>query len=785
MLKLSTLIISLVIVTSTYAQTYTIAGYIEDANTGERIIGAYIVDSISQNTAQTNAYGFYSLKNVGKDAVIQAIFTGFQSDRIPVRLINDTLINLKIYKVNEIKEVKIISSRYRRGANSQLGLITIPVSSLAQIPALGETDLIKSLQNQAGIKGGIEGSAGIFVRGGNAGENLFMLDDVPLYNISHLYGFFSVFNSSAIKDIKLLTGCFPAKYGGRVSSVIDIRSRDGNTKSIKGEFSLGFVSSKFTIEGPLLSNKTTFIISGRRSYFDLFAKPLKKTGILDENFPDYYFYDLNARITHTFSEKNKIYFSYYQGKDKIQNKEAHTITTSTTENTSQNQSEIINESWDESSGWGNIISSLRWNHIFGKSFFSNTTLAYSSYNYFTQNQYKEIGSNIENNYNVNYNSDITDFIIKTDFDFAISNKHSLTFGIGNTFHTFNPGKNKYSMNNILQNVNTDTSFTNELLHANEPSLYIGDLFEISNKITLNFGARLSGFISDSTNYYNIEPRIAVNYAITPHLVFKSGYSRMVQYMHLLSSSSVSMPTDLWVPALKGLRPIESDQINTGFAYDWKDSYLLSVELYQKWLSNTTDILDGVSLIADITPWYNKTTQGNGLAKGIEVSLEKQQGKLTGSIHYTLSSSTRKYQELNNGLSFPFKFDRKHDFNISVNYRINAKWDISVMWVYGSGYRATLPVEKYNANVSIFDTNTFAGEEIAFFPSRNNYKLPDYHRLDIGLHYKTKNRIGEHNLSFDIYNAYNHHNQISAYYTYAFNYGYLLPMIPTITYTYKF
>jgi len=640
---------------------------------------------------------------------------------------------------------------------------------------------MKSIQSQAGIKGGVEGSAGIFVRGGSGGENLFMLDDVPLYNVSHLYGFFSVFNSSAVKDIKLMKGCFPARYGGRVSSVIDVRSLDGNNKSLKGEISLGFISSKFTLEGPLFDGNTTFMISGRRSYFDLYSGALKKTKLLEQDFPDYYFYDLNARLTHTFSQRDKIYLSIYKGKDNIQNINKNTATTGTTETITSNR--------NETSGWGNLISSLRWNHIFGNSLFANSTIAYSSYDYFTQNQYKSfninLNSTVENNYTASYRSNINDLIVKTDFNYSLSNKHLLSFGAGNTFHTLNPGKNSYVMDNRELNVKVDTSYTNQIINASEPFAYIEDEIKASEKLSVNLGLRFSGFISESNWNFNLEPRMSVNYAVLPRFVIKTGYSRMVQYMHLLSTSGVSMPTDLWVPALKGLQPLKSDQINIGFAYDWDKRALFSVEIYQKWLANTTDIRNGMSLITDPSPWYEKTEQGRGNARGIELSIEKQEGRFTGSIHYTLSTANRSYANINNGQSFPFKYDRRHDFNISANFQISKKWDLSAMWLYGSGYPVTLPVERYAVAWFIFNENS-GGEEINYYPSRNNVRLPAYHRLDLGLHYKTCNRLGEHNISFDVFNAYSRRNPVNAYHFFStIEYIYLLPCIPSITYTLKF
>lgn len=762
---------------SLYSQTYSISGYVEDVNTGEKIIGAYLIDTLSKNVVQTNNYGFYIIKNLRGNVSLQATYIGLKSEVLSFALNHDTLINIKMIPSLELKEVVIVSSNYRHNVNSPLGLTTIPIKQLTSIPALGESDLLKSIQNQPGIKGGVEGSAGIFVRGGSLGENLFMLDDVPMYNVSHLYGFLSVFNSSIIKDVKLLKGCFPARYGGRASSVLDVRSRDGNNKYITGEVSLGFISSKFAIEGPIVNDKTTFLLTGRRSYFELYSGALKKTGLLDKDFPGYYFYDLNARITHTFSQKDKIYVNIYKGRDHIRNKN---------ESTTYDISKTLTEDISETSGWGNFVGSLRWNHTFGTSLFVNTTIAYSNYDYFTLNKYKSaeidtvLNSSINKNYNVDYRSSISDLIIKSDFDYSISNNQKLLFGFGNTFHTFRPGENVYNIIDEELNEKLDTSYSNNIIHTNDLYLYIEDEFKLTQKLMMNFGSRVTGFISGSKRYFNIEPRLSFNYSILPQFVFKTGYSRMIQYIHLLSTSGITMPTDIWVPSLNGLKPLKSDQINAGISFNWHDKVLISIELYWKWLNNTTDFKNGASLLTDSSPWYEKTTQGIGNAKGIEISIEKQQGRLTGSINYTLSNSERKYADLNNGKTFPFRYQRLHDFNISVNYQISKKWDISALWSYGSGYPVTVPVERYSPYIGLIRGL------VSYYPSINNYRLPDYHRLDLGLHFKTLNRLGENIISFDVFNAYDRKNVINMYsYGQGFRYSYLLPLIPSITYTLKF
>jgi hypothetical protein len=786
-MKFKAILFFLAFVQFANSQTHHISGYVEDSQTGERIIGAYVIDSISKMATSTNNYGFYTLTNLHQQAAIYATYVGFSSEVRHIALVRDTTLLFKIYPVSKLNEVVIKSTQYNHTINSPLGLSIIPVKTLTLIPALGEPDLLKSIQSQPGIKGGIEGSAGLFVRGGGGGENLIMLDDVPLYNVSHLYGFFSVFNSNAIKDVKLFKGCFPARYGGRTSSVIDVRSLDGNTKSLKGEASIGLISSSFTLNGPLLSDKTTFIVSGRRAYFDVLTKPFKKLGIVDKSFPYYYFYDLNARLAHTFSQSDRIFVSFYKGKDNIR----------TTNNNSETtvSSKTFSEIRKESSGWGNFVSSLRWNHTFGNNIFSNSTFAYSRYDYFTQNQYNSTDNNnntnttVAQNYVANYTSDITDLIVKTDFDYSISNNNQLRFGAGITFHTFNPGKNIYSMDDQLLKQKADTSFTNTIIHANEPYIYIEDEIKIAEKITMNGGMRVSGFVSGNNQYIYPEPRLSANYNIIPSLSLKAGYSRMVEYMHLLSSYGVSMPTDIWVPALNGLKPLQSDQVNMGISYDFNKTVLISAEVYRKWLYNTTDYQNGVSLTTDFIPWYNKVTQGNGNTKGVELSIEKQTGPLTGSISYTFSISDRNYDELNNGITFPFIYDRRHDFNISGNYKISGKWDISALWFFGTGYPVTLPTEKYlpALGISGSDNNgNYFGQQIDYYPSPNNSRLPAYHRLDLSLHYNNHNRWGKYTWSFDIFNAYNRKNPIYMYYIdTSIKYANLLPIIPSVTYTLRF
>lgn len=786
-MKIKIIILLLILGFVAKAQQITISGYVEDASTGERIIGAYVIDLISNTVTSTNNYGFYNLKIQGSAASVQATYVGSLSNIHSLKLKSDTIILININTINELSEVIVASEQYNRNYRAPLGISVIPIKTLTLVPALGEPDLLKSIQSQPGVKGGVEGSAGIFVRGGGSGENLFLLDDVPIYNVSHLYGFFSAFNSAAIKDIKILKGCFPAHYGGRASSVIDVRSLDGNNQKLSGTVSIGLISSQITLHGPLLNKKTTFLVSVRRSYFDVLASPLKKKGILNSEFPSYYFYDFNLRLAHTFTPNDRLFISLYNGKDQMQTEVVKIENNGEYESYSENKEEI--------SGWGNTITSLRWNHVFGTDLFVNTTVAYSTYDYFTQIDYssknKGLGMDkaLSKNYWANYKSDITDLIAKTDFDYAISNKQLLKFGVGNTYHSFNPGSNTYRVADQELDVYSDTSYANEVLTASEPFVYIEDKFQINSKLSTEIGLRFTGLISDSTQHWNIEPRFSANYLLFPKMLIKTGYSRMNQYMHLLSTSGVSMPTDIWVPALKGLKPLQSDQINIGLTYHWAEKIFFTFEVYQKWMHHTTDMANGASIASDLTPWYNKVVQGSGNAKGFEFSAEKQQGKLKGMISYTLSSANRKFNDLNSGKQFPFKYDRLHDLSVSLNYQLSEKWDVSALWVFGSGFPMTLFTDKYLAALSILNHDKDINDIVYYYPTKNNYRLPIYHRLDLGIHYKNKNRFGEYTWSFDVFNAYNRKNPVYMYYSNnipkGLKYGSFLPIIPSATYTLKF
>lgn len=780
------IIILLSICQLTIAQHYTISGFVEDSQTRERLIGAHVIDSLSQTGTITNDFGFFSLKSTNNQAAIYSSYMGGSSPKHYLMLTKDTFVFLSINTTNILDEIIVVSESYRQEVTTPLGLTTVSMKTINNFPALGETDVIKALQTDPGAKGGIEGASGLYVRGGGFGENLFLLDDVPVYNVSHLYGFFSAFNGSAIKDIKLYKSSFPSRYGGRASSVVAIRSREGTNERIKGEVSVGLVSSKLLLEGPLFNKKTTFLVSGRRSYLDLVVKPLKSNGLIDNSFPDYHFNDVNIGITHTFSHKNRIILNTYFGNDYIQE---------IVDKDEKYLDYIITAKDEETSGWGNLITSIRWNHAFKGRLFSNASLAYSKYNYSVENGsfYNKIDSaehTLSNREIIGeYQSSIVDLIAKIDFDFQLNQSFLFRFGFGNTFRLFEPGNIKNTIQSTEEHLNTETTFSNQNPNVNEYFAYLEAAWNPGPKYNTNAGCRISGQQFGSAYSFNIEPRVAMSYSLTDYLAFKLGYARMFQYTHLVIATGLNKPMEIWLPAADNIKPLMSDQISFGTSFRVNKRWLLAVEAYNKWLSNTTAIKNGISLLTDFIPWQEILTQGNGEAKGLEIGLDKQSGKLTGKFTYSLSNSNRTFPLLNNGETFDFDYDRLHDISIYLNYKLSAKWDFSALWIYGTGFPVSLPVAQYISALDMYNLDSEVGGEVYYYPSLNNYRLPAYHRLDVGAHYKKTNKIGKHIISIDIFNVYNRKNPVTAYYRGYNNkklkYGYLLPIIPSFSYTMEF
>ena len=791
-----------------YCQDYTLSGYIQDEETGEKLIGASIYDKSSLAGTSSNAYGFFSLTLQGGSYDIVFSYVGFQAKEMKIDLSKNQQLNVGLKARIELGEVEIKGQRLEQSVEStQMSTINLSVKNIKKIPSLlGEVDVIKAIQLLPGVQSGTEGASGLYVRGGGPDQNLILLDGTPVYNASHLFGFFSVFNVDAINNVKLIKGGFPARYGGRLSSVLDISLKEGNLKKFQGSGSIGLISSKLTLEGPIIKDKTSFIVSARRTYLDLMVQPLLRAiGGEDEyTTQGYFFYDLNAKINHKFSNKDHLYFSVYSGEDSFYRKQ--------TPYTYLYDGNLFTDESYSGLGWGNITSALRWNHQYSAKLFSNTSLTYSNYNFEVKNSsesYVENDQGTTNEINLlNFLSGIEDFAAKIDFDYLPKSNHYVKFGANYINHTFKPGVSVYKVKN--QEVgDIDTTMGERNIQADEFSLYVEDDYEISKRIKANVGLHYSGFLVDDKYYHSLQPRLSARYMINESWSMKASYAKMQQYIHLLTNNNIGLPTDLWVPATDKIRPQKSHQFALGLTKTFTDMYRLSVEGYYKTMDNLIEYKDGASFMGANTEWEDKVDMGKGWSYGGEVFFEKRLGKLTGWVGYTLSWSNRQFANINEGEIFPYKYDRRHDISVVLNYPINDKWDFSASWVYGTGTAHTLATERYYGDVmgSYFggigiggtrplvygmrlDQGGFNGE-VQRIDGRNSIRAANYHRLDVSFQKTTEKKWGESTWTFGAYNLYNRKNPFYYYIGYdtrgnrALRRVSLFPLIPSVTWSFKF
>lgn len=793
---------------SSFAQNYTISGHIIDLTSSETMIGSSIIDAKSGKGAASNSYGFYSLTLPKGNVELNFSYVGYGNQRITFNLNKDTIINVSMTENNVLQELTITGHQNELGVKgSQMSAIDVPIALIKKMPALfGETDLIKALQLLPGVQGGTEGSAGFYVRGGGPDENLFLLDGIPVYNVNHMGGLFSVFNADAIKNVTLYKGSFPARFGGRLSSVLDIRMNDGNSKKLHGVFSVGIVSSRFNLEGPLFNEKTTFNISARRTYYDALAQPLLAIAAsqqdIDRLSAGYYFYDLNAKISHKFSDKDRLYLSTYSGDDVVY----ANIRESYRDNANYKSENRIKMDWN----WGNLISALRWNHVVSNKLFMNTTAAFTRYRfdmamgYSSEETDKNLRSYEKQEITVGYKSGIEDYSLKFDFDYNPSPDHDIKFGAAYTNHTFRPGvqfMNESMKNDTLSLIN-DTTIGNERILAHETSLYIEDNYNIGSFIKANLGLHYSTFVVQSKFYHSLQPRLSIRALISDKLSFKAGYAYMNQYIHLLSNSNISLPTDLWVPVTKRIKPMTSHQYSAGFFYDLKNIGDLSVEGYYKSMDNLIEYKDGATFMGTSTGWEEKVSMGKGWAYGLEILLQKSFGNTTGWLGYTWSKSERLFdkpgQELNNGNIFPAKYDRRHDISLVVAHTFSEKIDAAGTVVYSTGNSATLALQNYSGQSVSGVYNYY--NSLPYISQRNNYRLPDYFRIDLGVNFHKQKKHGKRTWNLGVYNARNYKNAFLIYPSTDYDYNWvtgeetsvkklkkltLFTIIPSISYTYKF
>jgi len=768
-----------------YAQKFTISGYVSDFKNGEKLIGASIYIKGTTVGTLSNPFGFYSLTLQKGKYEISYSLIGYGVDIREIMLDSNISLNVELNQEIQINEVTVVADKVgSKVESSQMSEVKLSTETIKSIPAfLGEVDVIKAIQLLPGVQSGSEGSSGMYVRGGGPDQNLILLDGIPVYNVNHLFGFFSVFNADGINSVQLMTGGFPARYGGRLSSVLDISMKEGNNTGFHGTGSIGIIASRLTLEGPIIKDKMTFIISARRTYADILARPFIKA----QNTPGeklnmgYYFYDLNSKINYKFSDKSRIYLSAYMGSDKAYVKDEY-------ESTYDNNYYYSKDDFDLK--WGNIIAAFRWNYMFTNKLFSNTTISYSKYKFLTEISQVSKNNNIHEDYSFDYYSGIEDWAGKFELYYVPGTNHYIRTGISNTYHTFNPGVNAYKSNS--QSEQMDTVIGNNKIYGNEAFVYLED--EITfGKFKSNLGIHASTFYVNSKFYYNIEPRISVRYLIKKNWSVKAAYTIMNQYIHLLTNSTIGLPTDLWLPVTDSVKPQHSVQYAIGSAISFNSGLELSIEGYYKEMDNLIEYKEGASFLTANEDWQRKIEIGKGWSYGVEFLIRKNLGKTTGWIGYTLAWTNRQFQNISYGEVFPAKYDRRHDISVVVTHKFNNKIDIGATWVYGTGTAATMATEQYSSASNFYDFPMLQSG-IEYFGKRNNFRMPAYHRLDFSVNFHKQKKWGKRTWSIGTYNTYNHQNPFFIYMSedYSNNVSKkevrqvsLFPIIPSISYQFTF
>ena len=729
----------------------TISGLITDAATGETLIGAGA--TVGRDGAVTNNFGFYSLTIPEKEEVkVTYSYVGYATQTVTIPARSNRTVHVQLVPGASLEEAVVTAQKESGIASTKMSAIEVPLQVLKSAPALfGEADVIKTLQLLPGVQGGTEGFSGIYVRGGGPDENLLLLDGIPIYNAEHLLGIFSIFQPEAIKKMTLYKGSFPSRYGGRISSIVDVRTNDGNLYETHGNFGISMLADKFHLEGPLWKGRTSYSISARGMH-TLLLTPILKAVKFDGN---YFFYDLDAKLTHRFDDRNRLYFNVYNGMDNLyyRHKETQDYTWG-----------APIKSFDQGKlgiRWGNTVAALRWNHVLSGKLFSNTTLAYNRYRMVMETEMlseETVGGTLSdrNLYRFDYRSGMRDWVLKTDFEYNPAPSHRIHFGGSYTHHTFIPE----TLTNVNQQimdtqVQVDTTWhlkSNSRQTGHEIGLYAEDDIRLGRAWTLNPGLHVSLFNTQGRSYFSVEPRLSAKVDLSQDWSAKASYSRMSQYVHLLTSSQVSLPLDLWVPITKDIAPETADQYSLGFYYSGLRGWEFSLEGYWKKMNNVLEYKDGVSFLFNSDGWENKVETGRGRAMGLELFIEKTMGKTTGWLGYTLSRSDRVFPTVNAGRWFPYRYDRRHNVNLVVNHRFNEKFDLSATWTYASGGTTTIPERSV---VMMNPSGDLFLEE--YVPSRNNYRLPASHTLNLGFNFHRKHRRGEGIWNLSIYNAYNRMN----------------------------
>ena len=799
------------------SRKFTISGYVTDGASSETLIGANILESRRSTGTATNPFGFYTLTLPEGEAELTFSYLGYDTRHSSFELTKDTMLNISLNNNNQLAEVVILSDKREVGIQSTaMGAHDIPMAQIRHTPTiLGEADVLKTIQLMPGVQAGMEGFAGMYVRGGGPDQNLVMLDGIPVYNADHLLGVFSVFTPEAVKNTTLFKSSFPARYGGRLSSIVDVRTNDGDMQRYHGTLSIGMLTDKLHLEGPILKGRTSFSLSARVIPTVFFKNLIVDKDDYYTDKYNYYFYDLNAKVNHKFNDRSRLFLGFYKGKDHYHyNNGDHFTNNSMDSQSYSNDKSALN--------WGNTIAYARWNYALSNRLFGNITFSYNDYqmalnedidqSYFYKN---ELYSRYY--YFSEFRSGIRDWSARMDFDYTPRPQHHIKFGAEYIHHTFRPGVSTSKLQDMDNGtVSADTIYNtndNRGMHGEEFSIYGEDNIELNNHFSLNAGVRASLFHTQGKSYFSVQPRLSARYNIGNGFSAKASYSCMAQYVHLLSSTPFSMPTDLWVPITKNVRPMYANQYSVGGYYAGVPGWEFSIEGYYKQMKHILEYQDGVSFFGTSTNWEEKVETGEGRSLGVEIMAQKTLGKTTGWLAYTLSKTDHRFKNgtVNQGEWFPYKYDRRHNISLCLNHKFNNRIDIGASWIFNTGGCITVPERE--TIIIRPDGSTEVG---TYIPRRNNYRLPANHRLNLGVNFNKKTKHGTRTWNISVYNVYNAMNPNLVYSKWQKGYNLndeyyntiyqgnanqsgsvkkeakgvikkltILPCIPSVTYTYRF
>ena len=764
------------LVESRKSTRFTLSGYIRDASSLESLIGATLYEPKELKGTSSNVYGFYSISLPAGKYVFIISYVGYKTRKIVLDLNGDITQNILLNSSNELGEVMVTAFDKINSVDvNRMSVNQLVQSDMRSLPLmLGEKDVIRTIRLYPGIQSG-GSSRGLFVRGGGPDQNLMLLDGVPIYNSNHLMGFLSIYSGVAVNSAEVVKGGFPARYGGRLSSVVDVRMKEGDMNSLHGEVALGFLASKIWLEGPIRKGKTSFSLSARRTWADLLLNRALRSSSLKAN---YNFHDINAKVNHRFSNRSRLYLSYYRGNDNLLIDD-------------QEPDEDFSPQYKNTLGWGNRIFSSRWNYVINPTLFSNLQVTYSKYQYNLSDIYisdtKEKDPKKVESYDFKSRSDIEDFGIRNEYDYLPDPDHYVKFGVGYIHHVYHPviqqQYDRYGDVDIYENVESGREY------ANEYFLFGEDDIKISDCLKVNPGIHMASFHVGHKSYFSIQPRFNVLCKINTLSSLKVSYSKMTQFIHLLSNPGIGLPSDMWVPCTSKVKPEHAHQIAVGYTRLLPWSFQLNIETYYKWMRNLIDYHTASSYYTSKKDWEQKVTPGKGWSYGVEVMLERKIGKTTGWISYTLSSARRKFKRINFGRPFNYRYDRRHDLSVATSHKRNERFDVGMVFLYGSGHALTMGLDRYRSIENLEEDNNWGN--IRNVEQRNNYRLPSFHRMDVAANFHKKKKHGKRTWTVGVFNVYNHSNPFMYYLDEKENGGARLsqmslsPILPYVSYTYSF